>query len=147
MTTALFGVIFLVLRTNNLPKFLINWSFFAAQNLCIGLTLSCLLFSIAGIPPLAGFFSKLNIFSCLIFNDFIVVSAAVAIFSSIACFYYIRLIRVFFFVENSKNLFWVGSSSTVVNLLISCFTIFTIFCLAKPTFLVLLSTVISVSLV
>jgi NADH:ubiquinone oxidoreductase subunit 2 (subunit N) len=69
------------------------------------------------------------------------------IFSSIACFYYIRLIKIFFFVENSKNLFWVGSSSTVVNILISCFTIFTIFCLAKPTFLVLLSTVISVSLV
>jgi NADH-quinone oxidoreductase subunit N len=105
------------------------------------------LFSVAGIPPLAGFFSKLNVFSCLLFNDFVAVSVVVAIFSSIACFYYIRLIRVFFFVENSKNLFWVGFNSSAANIILSCFTIFTIFCLVNPTFLVLISTVVSVSLV
>lgn len=147
MTTALFSVIFIVLRSTELPKFLINWSYFATQNQSLGLTFSCLIFSMAGIPPLAGFYSKLGVFSCLLFNDFVLTSAVVAIFSSIACFYYIRLIRVFFFVENSKSMFWSGFSSSVTNFILSWCIIFTIFCLCKPTFLSVLSTLISVSLI
>jgi NADH-quinone oxidoreductase subunit N len=54
---------------------------------------------------LAGFFSKLGIFSCLLFNGYIVTPVLIAIFSSIACFYYIRLIRIFFFVENTRTTF------------------------------------------
>ena len=146
MSLALFSVIFVVLKSNNLPKFLINWSFFATQNLCLGLSFSCLIFSIAGIPPLAGFFSKLGIFSCLLFNGYIVTPVLIAIFSSSACFYYIRLIRIFFFVENTRSTFWTGSSTGFVNLTISCFTMFTVFCLARPTALVALSTFVWLSL-
>jgi len=147
MTTALFSVIFIVLRSTELPKFLINWSYFATQNQNLGLTFSCLIFSMAGIPPLAGFYSKLGVFSCLLFNDFVLTSAVVAIFSSIACFYYIRLIRVFFFVENSKSTLWSGFNSSVTNFILSWCIIFTVFCLCKPTFLSILSTLISVSLI
>jgi NADH-quinone oxidoreductase subunit N len=147
MSIALFSTVFLVVRSNKLPKFLINWSFFAVQNVCIGLTFSCILFSIAGIPPLAGFFSKLGVFSCLLFNGFTIVPVIIAISSSIACFYYIRLIRIFFFVENNRSIFWTGSTFNITPVVISCFTIFTVFCLARPNLLVSFSTFVSLSLV
>jgi NADH-quinone oxidoreductase subunit N len=55
------------------------------------------IFSTAGIPPLAGFYSKLCVLTCLISNGHVLIAVVVAIFSSIACFYYIRLIKILFF--------------------------------------------------
>jgi NADH-quinone oxidoreductase subunit N len=63
------------------------------------------MFSIAGIPPLAGFFSKLLILSSLVGENYIVTTLFIVIISSVACFYYIRLIKTFFFVKTTKNSF------------------------------------------
>lgn len=103
MTLSIFSVIFLSSNKNKIPKFLINWTSIASQNLCLAITFSIILFSVAGIPPLAGFFSKLSVFGSLLFKDYLLTSVTISIFSSIACFYYIRLIRIFFFTEASLN--------------------------------------------
>jgi NADH-quinone oxidoreductase subunit N len=87
------------------PKYLINFSGIGYKNYIFSATFGLTILAIAGIPPLAGFFSKLGIFSCLLFNGYIVTPVLIAIFSSIACFYYIRLIRIFFFVENTRTTF------------------------------------------
>jgi len=63
-------------------------------------SLSIVLFSIAGIPPLAGFFSKLMILESLIDKNHIFIALLAVIFSSVACFYYIRLIKVIFFTKD-----------------------------------------------
>jgi NADH-quinone oxidoreductase subunit N len=65
----------------------------------LGGVLSLLLFSMAGIPPLAGFFAKylifLSLFHCMpvIFLLFILTLNAVSVF------YYIRIIKCIFFVH------------------------------------------------
>jgi NADH:ubiquinone oxidoreductase subunit 2 (subunit N) len=63
------------------------------------------LFSIAGIPPLAGFFSKFLILFSFISQEYLITSVTIVLISSVACFYYIRLIKTFFFVKSSKNSF------------------------------------------
>nr|YP_009511880.1 NADH dehydrogenase subunit 2 [Hydropuntia rangiferina]AXI97757.1 NADH dehydrogenase subunit 2 [Hydropuntia rangiferina] len=61
------------------------------------------LFSLAGIPPMAGFFSKLFIlFAALQVNSF-GISILAVIMSCIACFYYIRLIKSMYFEPISDN--------------------------------------------
>ena len=57
------------------------------------------LFSIAGIPPLLGFYSKLYIFISALKYGYYSVAIIAAIFSVIACAYYIRLIRLLYFKE------------------------------------------------
>lgn len=69
------------------------------------MTFTLVMFSIAGIPPLAGFFSKLLILSSLVGENYIVTALFIVIISSVACFYYIRLIKTFFFVKTTKNSF------------------------------------------
>ena len=60
------------------------------------------LFSIAGIPPLAGFWVKYLVLQ-EIFINFSFISSFLAlyfiIFSSISCFYYLRMVRFIFFEE------------------------------------------------
>ncbi len=69
---------------------------FLAWNFCF------ILFSIAGIPPLLGFYSKLYIFISALNYGYYIVAIIAAIFSVIACAYYIRLIRLLYFKEISQ---------------------------------------------
>jgi NADH:ubiquinone oxidoreductase subunit 2 (subunit N) len=56
--------------------------------------------------------------------------------SSVACFYYIRLIKIFFFVKNSKNSFWISTmSKTNTELIIAPFFFVNISFFLLPDFL------------
>jgi len=55
------------------------------------------LFSLAGIPPLLGFYAKLNIFQSVINNGLYIVASFVILTSVISTFYYIRLIKSMYF--------------------------------------------------
>jgi len=63
----------------------------------LGLFLSILLFSMAGIPPLAGFFSKYYILETAIYNDYFILSFIVVLSSILATVYYIQLIQYLYF--------------------------------------------------
>ena len=58
---------------------------------------SIILFSMAGIPPMAGFIGKLIILNIVIDNNLIFLAVIAVLTSVIAAFYYIRLIKSIFF--------------------------------------------------
>jgi len=73
---------------------LINMS---KNNPMLAINIAITLFSVAGIPPLAGFYSKLYVFSSAI-NDNMYLLAVIGVLTSvIAAFYYIYLIRIIYF--------------------------------------------------
>jgi len=61
------------------------------------------LFSVAGIPPLAGFFSKFFVLLSVISHEYYLTAISIIILSAIGCFYYIRLIKIFYFIGDRKN--------------------------------------------
>lgn len=67
------------------------------SNPCLALALTLSMFSLAGVPPLAGFYSKYLILNGLTQNEIypmLALSLAVAVLSA---FYYLRLVRVGYF--------------------------------------------------
>lgn len=99
-----FWTIFLSFKINknNLIKYLTDFVNFSKLNIVLSFIIILNLFSMAGIPPLAGFFSKFFIFySALIAKNFSLVLLGVLI-SVISVFYYIRIIKIIFF-DNSIN--------------------------------------------
>ena len=58
---------------------------------------SIILFSMAGIPPMAGFIGKLIILNIIIDNNLFFLAVIAVLTSVIAAFYYIRLIKSIFF--------------------------------------------------
>ncbi len=61
------------------------------------------LLSLAGIPPLAGFFAKLYVFSAVIENRYYLMAAAAAINSAVAAFYYLRIVRQMYLVPADET--------------------------------------------
>ena len=69
----------------------------------IALALTLLMFSMAGIPPLAGFFGKYFVFVAAI-NAGLVPLAVIGLLSSvIAAYYYLRLIKLMYFDEAGEG--------------------------------------------
>jgi len=60
------------------------------------------LFSLAGIPPLAGFFAKFYIFTAVIEESMYFLAIVGLLSTVIAAFYYLRLIKIIYF-DNQKN--------------------------------------------
>lgn len=87
----------------------------------------CLLlvmFSLAGIPPLLGFYSKFVVFQALVEADLVIFAAIAIAASVIGAFYYIKFVKVMFFDEpagvvtgKSETGHWVvlGISAVVIS--------------------------------
>lgn len=58
-----------------------------------------MMFSLAGIPPLLGFYSKFVVFQALVEADLVVFAAIAIAASVIGAFYYIKFVKVMFFDE------------------------------------------------
>jgi NADH-quinone oxidoreductase subunit N len=74
----------------------------AKSNPVMAFALAMLMFSTAGIPPLAGFFSKFYILSAAISasQGVLLIPAILAIlFSVISAYYYLRVVKIMYFDE------------------------------------------------
>jgi NADH:ubiquinone oxidoreductase subunit 2 (subunit N) len=75
-------------------KHITDFSTLSKTNPILAMTMGIILFSNAGIPPLAGFYGKLNIFLAAIENGLYFIAIAGVICSVIGAFYSIRLIKI-----------------------------------------------------
>jgi NADH-quinone oxidoreductase subunit N len=83
-----------------------------------------MLFSLAGIPPLAGFFAKFYVFAAAIEARLVALAVIGVVTSVIGAYYYIRIVKVMYFDEPrgafepmDVNLRWVlGITSAFVLL-------------------------------
>ena len=66
-------------------------------NPLLALSLACTMFSIAGIPPLAGFYSKAALFFAAVSSSQYLLALFGVITSVVSCFYYIRLVKIMYF--------------------------------------------------
>ena len=69
----------------------------------LSLSMMIILFSLAGIPPLAGFFAKFYIFTAVIEQSMYFLAIVGLLSTVIAAFYYIRLIKVMYFDEQKEK--------------------------------------------
>ena len=61
-------------------------------------------FSLAGIPPLAGFFAKFYIFKSVLEQSMFFLAIVGLLSTVVAAFYYLRLIKLMYLIKKKKNL-------------------------------------------
>jgi proton-translocating NADH-quinone oxidoreductase chain N len=119
-------------------KFITDLSFLSKTNPILALTFTITLFSMAGIPPLAGFYSKAYLFFAAMSSNLYVVAIIGVLCSVLSCFYYIRLVKIMYF-EGPKNWcsFYPVPVENAITLAITCF--FILFFMFYPTPLYLIT--------
>ena len=90
-----------------------------------------ILFSLAGIPPLAGFFAKFYIFTAVIQQSMFFLAIIGLLSTVIAAFYYLRIIKIIYFDSERENFDKDHSLSLKFSLFIS--TIILVFYFIYPS--------------
>ncbi|MNN41053.1 NADH-quinone oxidoreductase subunit N [compost metagenome] len=68
-----------------------------------------LMFSLAGVPPVVGFYAKLSVLQAVLSTGQIWLAIVAVLFSLIGAYYYLRIVKVMYFDEPLDN------SKIVVN--------------------------------
>lgn len=102
MTLGTFACILAMRRKDETVETIDSLAGLAQTNLSMAFILAMLMFSLAGIPPLAGFFGKFYVFAAAIKAGLVPLAIIGVLASVIAAFYYLRIIKIMFFDEPSE---------------------------------------------
>ncbi|MDX1738558.1 MAG: NADH-quinone oxidoreductase subunit N, partial [Alphaproteobacteria bacterium] len=89
------------------------------NNPVMALLIMIFMFSMAGIPPMAGFLSKFFVFKAAIDADLIGLAVVGALASVVSAYYYLRIIKVMYFDEPSEKLDDVESNAMKIILAVT----------------------------
>lgn len=99
MTAATFGIVLSMQRDGKSLEQISDLSGLSRNHPVMAYVLAIMMFSMSGIPPLAGFFGKFLVFKAAIGADFYVLAILGVLCSVVAAYYYLRIIKVMFFDE------------------------------------------------
>lgn len=122
---------------NNKIKYIADLSYIFKYNKTLGLTFVITMFSMAGIPPMAGFLAKFFSFFVCIKNNLYLLAIIGVLLSIICTFYYIKFLKVIYFENNTKFLILNNnlSKSTALVISLTSILLFYIFINPSPVFI------------
>lgn len=99
MTGGVFAILLSMMRDGKPLERIHDLSGLSHNSPVLAYSMAILMLSMAGIPPLAGFFGKLFIFEAAVASEFYILATLGVLTSVVAAYYYLRIIKVMFFDE------------------------------------------------
>jgi len=129
MNLALFSCLLMLKRNDQYYEDIDDLSGLSKNHPLLSLSLLVILFSLAGIPPLAGFFAKFYIFKAVIEQSMYFLAIVGLLSTVIAAFYYLRIIKIIYFDKEREKYdedhsLWLKFSLTFSTILILLYFIF-----------------------
>ena len=129
MNLGLFSCLLMLKRNNEYYENIEDLSGLSKNHPLLSISLLVILFSLAGIPPLAGFFAKFYIFKSVLEQSMYFLAIVGLLSTVIAAFYYLRIIKIIYFDKEKEKYdtdhsMWLKFSLTVSTILILLYFIF-----------------------
>ena len=129
MNLALFSCLLMLKRNDQYYEDIDDLSGLSKNHPLLSLSLLVILFSLAGIPPLAGFFAKFYVFKAVIEQSMYFLAILGLLSTVIAAFYYLRIIKIIYFDKEREKYdedhsLWLKFSLTFSTILILLYFIF-----------------------
>ena len=102
MNLGAFACIFMMKREKVFYENINDLSGLAKNQPILALSFLIILFSLAGIPPLAGFFAKFYVFMAVIESEMYTLAIIGLVTTVISAFYYLRIIKIIYFDKPKK---------------------------------------------
>ena len=127
MNIGAFGCILLMKRGGKYLEDIDELSGVSKNHPLMSLALLIILFSLAGIPPLAGFFAKFYIFMAVIESEMYTLAIVGLVTTVISSFYYIRIIKIMYFDKSKKPFEKFTDYKIHIPIILSCTILATFF--------------------
>ena len=134
MNLGFFACLLMLKRNNNYYENLDDLSGLSKNHPILSICMLVLMFSLAGIPPMAGFFAKFYIFMSVIEESMYFLAIVGLISTVISAFYYLKIIKIIYFDEpiaKFDNQDYLG-----LKIVLSFATLFTLFYFIYPSGLI-----------
>ena len=102
MNLGAFGCIFMMKRENVFYENISDLSGLSKNHPLLAFSFLILLFSLEGVPPLAGFFAKFYIFMSVIEAKMFLLAIVGLVTTVVSAFYYLRIIKIIYFDKAKK---------------------------------------------
>ncbi|WP_440658706.1 NADH-quinone oxidoreductase subunit N [Ensifer adhaerens] len=102
MNLGIFGAVIMMRNGNFSGEVIEDYSGFAKLHPGLALLMLLYLFSLAGIPPTAGFFAKFYVLVALVERGFVLLAVIAVLLSAVAAYFYIRIVMVMFMREPER---------------------------------------------
>ncbi|MEK9741705.1 MAG: NADH-quinone oxidoreductase subunit NuoN [Pelagibacteraceae bacterium] len=133
MNIGSFVCILLMKRKNIYLENIRDLSGLSKNHPIIAFSFTVILFSLAGIPPLAGFFAKFYVFMAVIKSNLFALAIIGLITSVISAFYYLRIIKIIYFDPEQEKFDPITSKGIKISLAFS--TLLILFYFLNPSVL------------
>jgi len=119
-------------------KTLLDLGSVSYSNALLSFTALIAFFSLAGIPPLAGFFAKLEIFVSALESSLYFASLVAILSSVVSSFFYIRLVKTMYFEKKEEDTSGIPVNHSCSLVMAFC-SFFLVYFFVDPNFLLLLA--------
>ena len=129
MNLALFSCLLMLKRGEKYYEDIGDLAGLSKNHPLLSLSLLVILFSLAGIPPLAGFFAKFYIFTAVLEQSMYFLAIVGLLSTVVAAFYYLRIIKIMYFDKEKEKYetdhsLWLKFSLTLSTILILLYFIY-----------------------
>ena len=133
MNVGIFSCLYFLKKDGQYKENISDLSGISKKHPLLAISFLIILFSLAGIPPLGGFFAKFYVFTAVLEQEMYALAIIGLLTTVISAFYYLKIIKTIYFDDSSITFDVVKNKAAQVSVLISCSIILTFF--LYPSFL------------
>jgi NADH-quinone oxidoreductase subunit N len=119
--------LYLLKKDGEYKENIIDLSGISKKHPLIAISFLIILFSLAGIPPLGGFFAKFYVFTAVLEQKMFALAIIGLLTTVISAFYYLKIIKIIYFDDSAITFDAVKNKTAQVTILISCGILLTFF--------------------
>ena len=127
MNVGAFSCLYLLKKDGEYRENISDLSGLSKKQPLLAISFLVILFSLAGIPPLAGFFAKFYVFTAVIEQKMYALAIIGLLTTVISAFYYLRIIKIIYFDDSRISFDPVKNSAAKLSVLTSCAILITFF--------------------
>ena len=127
MNIGAFSCLYLLKMDGKYKENISDLSGISKKHPLLAISFLIILFSLAGVPPLGGFFAKFYVFVAVLEQKMYTLAIIGLLTTVMSAFYYLKIIKIIYFEDSAINFEQVKNKTAKASVIISCSILTTFF--------------------
>ena len=127
MNIGAFSCLYLLKKDGDYKENISDLSGISKKHPLLAISLLIILFSLAGVPPLGGFFAKFYVFVAVLEHQMYTLAIIGLLTTVMSAFYYLKIIKTIYFDDSTISFEPVKNITAKASIVVSCTILITFF--------------------